>query len=111
MNDYYVYMITNKRNTVLYIGVTNNLTRRMYEHKEKLIAGFSEKYNCNKLVWYEHTNSIESAIVKEKQMEIWKREYKENVINGMNPQWKDLSEELYEIPAFAGMTDKNVKKE
>ena len=67
MNNYFVYLITNKINTVLYIGVTNNLVRRMYEHKKKLIDGFSKKYNCNKLVWYEYTNSIESAIRKENE--------------------------------------------
>ncbi|MCK5494509.1 MAG: GIY-YIG nuclease family protein [Candidatus Omnitrophica bacterium] len=94
MNTYYVYMLTNKGNNVLYIGVTNNMERRMYEHKNKLIKGFTKKYNCEKLVWFEDTNDIESAIVKEKQMKNWKRQYKLNVINKMNPDWNDLSNDF-----------------
>ncbi|MFA5518553.1 MAG: GIY-YIG nuclease family protein [Spirochaetota bacterium] len=90
MNKYYVYMMANKYNTVLYIGVTNNLLRRVYEHKNKLIEGFSSKYNCSKLVWFIETQSIESAILKEKQMKKWKRKFKDNVINEMNPEWVDL---------------------
>ena len=90
-HNYFVYMISNKNNNVLYIGVTNNLERRMYEHKNKLIDGFSKKYNCNKLVWFKHTECIEEAILKEKQMKKWIRKFKENVINEMNPKWKDLS--------------------
>ena len=86
--------MTNKTNRVLYIGVTNNLIRRVYEHKEGIIKGFTEKYNCNKLVWYESTTDINSAIKKEKQMKKWKREYKENLINKMNPEWKDLYDEI-----------------
>ncbi|MCK5289192.1 MAG: GIY-YIG nuclease family protein, partial [Candidatus Omnitrophica bacterium] len=84
----------NKGNNVLYIGVTNNMERRMYEHKNKLIKGFTKKYNCEKLVWFEDTNDIESAIVKEKQMKNWKRQYKLNVINKMNPDWNDLSNDF-----------------
>ncbi len=91
MNTYYVYMLTNKANTVLYVGVTNNLERRISEHKSKLIDGFTKKYKCTKLVWFEHTNSVESAIKKEKQMKKWKRSFKENVINQENPNWNDLS--------------------
>ena len=82
--------MANKYNTVLYIGVTNNLLRRVYEHKNKLIEGFSSKYNCSKLVWFIETQSIESAILKEKQMKKWKRKFKDNVINEMNPEWVDL---------------------
>jgi len=94
MKKYYVYIITNKRNTVLYIGMTNNLLRRVYEHKNGLIGGFTKKYKCHKLVWYMETENVESAIRQEKRMEKWKREYKENVINKMNPGWRDLYEEI-----------------
>lgn len=94
MNKYYIYMITNRNNNVLYIGVTNDLKRRVFEHREKLVEGFSSKYNCCKLVWYEQTNNIESAILKEKQMKKWKREYKDNIINEMNPEWSDLYETI-----------------
>ncbi len=94
MDTYYVYMIANNHNTVLYIGVTNNLIRRVYEHKNGLIDGFTKKYNCHKLVWFQQTNDVDSAITKEKRMKKWKREYKENVIREMNPDWKDLYDEL-----------------
>jgi putative endonuclease len=94
MKKYYVYMMSNKYNTTLYIGVTNNLKRRVYEHREKLIKGFSSKYNCNKLVWYEETGNIESAILKEKRMKKWKREYKESLIREKNPEWLDLYETI-----------------
>jgi putative endonuclease len=93
-NQYYVYILTNKTNKVLYIGVTNDLERRMYEHKNKLVEGFSQKYNLNKLVYYEVTNDINSAIIREKQLKNWHRDWKINLINQINPEWKDLCEEL-----------------
>jgi len=92
MKDYYVYILTNKTDKVMYIGVTNNLERRIYEHKNKLIKGFTHKYNVNKLVYYEQTNNIEAAIVREKQLKGWIRKKKNNLVKGMNPDWKDLSE-------------------
>ncbi len=95
---YYVYIMTNKYNTVLYIGVTNDIIRRVYEHKNGMIEGFTNKYRCHKLVWYQETNDIESAIVQEKRMKKWKREYKENVINEFNPKWKDLYYDLADSP-------------
>ncbi len=87
-------MITNRNNNVLFIGVTNDLKRRVFEHREKLVEGFSSKYNCSKLVWYEQTNNIGSAILREKQMKKWKREYNNNIINEMNPEWNDLYETI-----------------
>ena len=90
--QYFVYILTNKTNKVLYIGVTNNLVRRMYEHKNKLVEGFSMKYNVDKLVYYEVTNDIRSAIEREKQLKNWHRQWKINLINSFNPDWKDLSE-------------------
>lgn len=86
--------MTNQNNKVLYIGVTNNLQRRVYEHKNGLLEGFTKKYNCKKLVWYKQTSNINSAIQEEKRMKKWKREFKENVINEMNPNWDDLFEGL-----------------
>ncbi|MGI5880048.1 MAG: GIY-YIG nuclease family protein [Syntrophomonadaceae bacterium] len=89
---YYIYILTNRSNKVLYTGVTNNLERRIYEHKNKLIPGFSEKYNLNKLVFYDSTTDVIAAIAREKQIKGWTREKKINLIENMNPQWRDLSE-------------------
>ena len=86
--------MANKRNTVLYIGVTNNLSRRVSEHKDKVVNSFSSKYNCTKLVWFIETQNIKSAIYKEKQMKKWKREFKNNIINELNPDWIDLADRL-----------------
>ena len=87
-------MMANKYNNVLYLGITNNLIRRVYEHKNNLVDGFTKKYDCHKLVWYQQTNDIESAITQEKRMKKWKREYKENVIKELNPAWRDLYKDL-----------------
>jgi len=94
MEQYFVYILTNKRNNVLYVGITNNLIRRVYEHKNKLISGFTSKYNVNKLVYYESFQSIFDAIKREKEIKGWKREKKVALINSFNPEWKDLYEEL-----------------
>ena len=93
MKSYYVYIITNNKNTVLYTGVTNNLFRRIGEHKNKLFKGFASKYNCNKLVWYEETNVIHSAIETEKKIKAGSRQKKVDLISGMNPGWIDLSKD------------------
>lgn len=92
--QYYIYIMTNKNHTVLYIGVTNNLKRRVYEHKEKLINGFTTKYNINKLVYYEVYEDISNAISREKQIKSGSRQKKINLINNINKEWKDLYEEL-----------------
>ena len=92
--NYCVYIISNKRNGTLYTGVTNNLLRRIIEHKRMDENGFSKKYGLNKLVWFEQTNDVKLAIQKEKQMKKWKREFKINVIEKMNPEWKDLFFEI-----------------
>ena len=89
---YYVYMLTNKYNNVLYIGVTNNLERRLSEHKRKSFEGFTKKYNVNKLVYYEHTSDIKAAIEREKQLKGWTRRRKDELINKANPDWLDLAE-------------------
>ena len=92
--QYYVYILTNKRHTVLYTGVTNDLVRRVFEHREKVVPGFTKKYNVYKLVYYEMTESIESAILREKQIKGGSRQKKLDLINEMNPLWRDLYEEL-----------------
>ena len=94
MKTYYVYMMANKKNGTLYIGVTNDLLRRVIEHKQRKIKAFTEKYKLDKLVWYEQTSDIKIAIQKEKQMKKWYRKYKENVIKELNPEWKDLFIEI-----------------
>ena len=94
--QYYIYILTNKRNNVLYTGVTNDLQRRVYEHREKLVGGFTKKYNVNKLVYYEETESIEAALNREKQIKGGSRQKKIDLIEGMNPQWRDLFDEILE---------------
>jgi len=92
MKQYYIYIMTNNSKT-LYIGVTDNLERRVYEHKNKLIEGFTKKYNITKLAYYEMTNDVQSAIEREKQIKGWLRRKKIDLIEAMNPKWTDLSEE------------------
>jgi len=89
--------MTNKSRT-LYTGVTNNLMRRVYEHKNKLVAGFTSKYNIQFLVYYEAGNDVNAAIAREKQIKGWLRSKKIALIDSMNPKWKDLSEEWYVSP-------------
>jgi putative endonuclease len=94
MNQFFVYILTNKYHTVLYVGFTNDLLRRVYEHKEKRVAGFTAKYNVNQLVYYEQGASNEQAIAREKQIKAGSRQKKVTLIQGMNPEWKDLTEDL-----------------
>lgn len=88
---YYVYLLTNWNNKVLYVGVTNELERRLYEHKNKLVEGFTKKYNLNKLVYFEETQDVTAAIDREKEIKKWRREKKNQLVNQMNPKWRDLS--------------------
>ena len=88
----YVYFMANASHSVLYVGVTNDLKRRVWEHKNGINTdSFTDKYNCHKLVYYEHTNSIQAAIKREKQLKNWKREWKNELIEKQNPDWIDLS--------------------
>ena len=94
MREYYVYIMTNGVRT-LYIGVTNDLARRVYEHKHKLIDGFTKKYNITFLVYFDVTSNVEAARAREKQLKGWRRDKKIALIEASNPQWKDLSLEWY----------------
>ena len=91
---YYVYIMTNKWNTTLYTGVTNNLAKRAWDHKQKLVKGFTSKYNLNKLVYYEIFTNIEEAIAREKQIKGGSRKKKIELIEKDNPEWRDLSDDL-----------------
>ncbi len=93
MRSYYVYILTNWNNKVMYIGVTNNLPRRLYEHKNGLAEGFTKRYNIHKLVYYEQTKDVNSALAREKQLKGLLRAKKNAIVETINPQWKDLSEE------------------
>ena len=94
MDTYYVYILANKYNNVLYAGVTNNLKRRTFEHREKLVPGFAERYNVTKLVYYEMTPDIEAAIVREKQIKSGSRADKIKLIENFNAEWRDLYDEI-----------------
>ena len=125
MKSYYVYILASKRNGTSYVGVTSNLVKRINEHKEGAVLGFSKRYNVKKLVYYEETNDVQIALQREKRLKKWKRQWKLDLIEKENPTWRDLSNNFswlsypdligvsrvlyYDswIPAFAGMTNKN----
>ena len=94
--SYYVYIMTNYRMTVLYIGVTNDLERRVYEHKKKLADGFTKKYNVDRLVYFEETDDVTVAIEREKQLKRWVRRRKAALVATMNPEWRDLAADWYD---------------
>jgi putative endonuclease len=96
MKQFYVYIMSNRKDGTLYTGMTNDLERRVFEHKKKLYEGFTKKYNLTKLVYFEDTNSALSAIEREKQIKGWLRSKKIKLIEEMNPEWKDLSDGWYE---------------
>ena len=95
MKEYYVYILASKKNGTLYIGVTSHLQKRLYEHKHDLVKGFSKKYKVHKLVYFENTNNINEALLREKRMKKWKREWKIKLIEKDNPNWKDLYNDLF----------------
>lgn len=94
LKDMYVYILTNSKNTPLYVGVTNDLVRRIYEHKNKIADGFTKRYNCNLLVYYEVFEDAYHAISREKQLKNWHNDWKLNLIKEMNPDFKDLYDEI-----------------
>lgn len=97
-SDAYVYFMANQRNTVLYIGVTNDLVRRVAEHKIGTLPGFTTRYNCTKLVYFEAGQGITAAIAREKQLKGWRRSWKDTLVNTANPDWHDLSSTIGVTP-------------
>ena len=91
---FYVYIVASARNGTIYIGMTDDLARRVWEHKEKINAGFTAKYGCDRLVWYETHDSRETAFVRERQLKEWRRSWKLMLIEAENPTWSDLYETL-----------------
>lgn len=94
MKSYFVYILASKRNGTLYIGITSDLIKRVWQHKNNLIAGFTKEYKVHLLVYFEETTDVLSAIVREKQLKNWHRQWKINLINQHNPNWTDLYSEL-----------------
>jgi len=97
MNKYYVYILASRKNQVFYIGITNNLERRLYEHRNGLIPGFTEKYKTHELVYFEETPNVSDALTREKQLKAWRRKWKIDLVKTLNPSMKDLSEEFYSL--------------
>lgn len=95
MNKYYVYILASQRNGTLYTGLTNDLERRVLEHKQKVVKGFTAKYNVNLLVYFEEYESVDEAVLREKRMKKWKRVWKLELIEKKNPKWNDLSKNWY----------------
>ncbi len=96
MRTYYVYILASHRNGTLYIGVTNDLLRRVYEHKHDLVEGFTKRYGVHMLVYFEETNDIGEAILREKRLKKWNRAWKVRLIEESNPQWRDLSADWFD---------------
>ena len=94
MKNYYVYILASKKNGTLYIGITSNLLKRVWEHKNKIVEGFTEKYDVERLVYYECYDDPENAILREKRLKSWKRHWKIELIEKENPAWEDLYEEI-----------------
>jgi putative endonuclease len=91
---YYVYILASRKDGAIYVGITNDLVRRVYEHRQKAVPGFTFKYNITQLVWFEIYDDPVSAITREKQLKKWKRDWKVELIEAQNPEWKDLYESI-----------------
>lgn len=94
MKSYYVYILASKKNGTLYIGITSDLKRRVYEHKHNLVPGFTKRYSIHKLVYYESTSDVREALLREKRIKKWKREWKIRLIEQHNPHWNDMYDVL-----------------
>jgi len=94
MSQYFVYILASKRKGTLYIGVTNNLIKRVYDHKQNIVEGFTKQYNVHNLVYFEIHEDVNEAILREKQMKKWNRQWKINLIENNNPEWNDLYNEI-----------------
>ena len=106
MRNYYVYIMSNWNHKVLYTGMTNNLEKRVLEHKQKLMKGFTEKYNVTKLVYFDYGSDVKGAIETEKKIKGWRREKKVKLIERMNPNWQDLSEQWFpHLRSLAALRD------
>ncbi|TJY55906.1 GIY-YIG nuclease family protein [Sinimarinibacterium sp. CAU 1509] len=92
--SYYVYLLASRRNGTLYVGMTNDLIRRVWEHKTGAVDGFTKRFNVHQLVWFEQTDDPAAAIAREKQIKKWNRAWKLKLIEAQNPQWKDLYEDV-----------------
>ena len=92
--NYYIYLLTNLHNKVMYVGITSDLIRRIHEHKTGSVEGFTSKYNLAKLVYFEQTTDVTSAITREKQIKKWRREKKNRLVEELNPEWRDLSDDF-----------------
>lgn len=104
-HNYYVYILTNWTDEVMYIGMTNNLERRLIEHRQKKVKGFTQKYNLTKLAYYEHCHDVNAAIAREKEIKAWRREKKNRLVETLNPKWLDLSDGWFEDSSHTlGMT-------
>lgn len=94
VKQYFVYILASSKHGTLYIGVTSDLLKRVWQHKEEIVEGFTKKYGVHKLVWYEVHQEIEAAIIREKRLKVWKRDWKIKLIEENNPDWQDLALEL-----------------
>ncbi|MFC1734318.1 GIY-YIG nuclease family protein [candidate division KSB1 bacterium] len=92
--SYYIYILASRKNGTLYIGVSNDLIKRVFEHKQKMVEGFSKRYNISNLVYFEESSDVHSALAREKQLKKWNRAWKIRLIEQQNPEWHDLYEEL-----------------
>jgi putative endonuclease len=97
-HDYWVYILTNKGGTTLYIGITNSISRRLYQHRYRGLDGFTERYRLNRLVWFEHFRNVKDAIACEKKLKGWRRSRKIALVERTNPRWLDLSDDLEQQP-------------